>query len=108
MREMKSRRASALRMTRFATAVSEIARNAVVHGGGGEISVSITADEQYLVVRCQDHGPGIGNLEQAMQDGYTSRDGLGRGLGGAKRLSDTFDIRSAPGEGTVVTMSCRV
>lgn len=108
LKELRARGVSAIRMTRFATAVSEIARNVVNHGGGGELVMFITPDTQNLYVRCRDEGPGINDLEQAMTDGYTSRDGLGRGLGGAQRLSDRFEIRSAVGQGTVVLMSTRL
>ncbi|WP_237220276.1 ATP-binding protein [Salipiger sp. CCB-MM3] len=107
-RFMKDRGASTLRVTRFATAVSEIARNAIVHGGGGEISIYLDKRNEYLVVECRDKGPGIEDISLAMSDGYTSRGGLGRGLGGAKRLSHGFDIRSTPGEGTIVSMSVKL
>lgn len=107
-REMKARGASAIRVTRFATAVSEIARNAILHGGGGEMSVFLNAGEPYLVVECRDAGPGIEDLDRAMTDGYTSGGGMGRGLGGAKRLSDAFEIRPAASGGTVVTMKARL
>lgn len=107
-REMKARGASAIRVTRFATAVSEIARNAILHGGGGEMSVFLDPGEPYLVVECRDSGPGIEDLDQAMTDGYTSGGGLGRGLGGAKRLADMFEIRPAANGGTVVTLKARL
>lgn len=107
-RLMKERGASAIRVTRFATAVSEIARNAIVHGGGGEISVYLDARNDYLRVECRDAGPGIEDVPLAMTEGYTTAGGLGRGLSGAKRLSHDFEIRSAPGEGTVVVMSVKL
>ena len=107
-RIMKERGASAIRVTRFATAVSEIARNAIVHGGGGEISVYLDARNDYLRVECRDAGPGIEEVPLAMTEGYTTAGGLGRGLSGAKRLSHDFEIRSAPGEGTFVVMSVKL
>ena len=81
-RIMKERGASAIRVTRFATAVSEIARNAIVHGGGGEISVYLDARNDYLRVECRDAGPGIEDVPLAMTEGYTTAGGLGRGLSG--------------------------
>ncbi|AWI86676.1 ATP-binding protein (plasmid) [Alloyangia pacifica] len=107
-RFMKERGASALRVTRFATAVSEISRNAIVHGGGGDISIYLDARKEYLLVECRDTGPGIEDVTLAMTEGYTSGGGLGRGLGGAKRLSHDFEIRSVPGEGTTVSMSVKL
>lgn len=107
-REMKARGSSSIRVTRFATAVSEIARNAIVHGGGGEISICLDARQQYLLVECRDQGNGIEDIERAMIDGFTTAGGLGKGLGGARRLSHGFDIETAPGKGTTVRMSARL
>ncbi|WP_081875070.1 ATP-binding protein [Thioclava atlantica] len=107
-REMKARGTSTIRVTRFATAVSEIARNAIVHGDGGEISICIDARKEYLLVECRDRGRGIGDVEQAMIEGFTTAGGLGRGLGGARRLSHGFEIVTAPGEGTLVRMSAKL
>lgn len=107
-REMKARGASSLRVTRFATAVSEIARNAIVHGGGGEMSVSIDRRKEYLVVECRDTGRGIEDVERALTDGFTTGGGMGKGLGGARRLSHDFRIVTAPGAGTLVRMSTRL
>ncbi|MCA0942659.1 ATP-binding protein [Yangia mangrovi] len=107
-RFMKDRGASALRITRFATAVSEISRNAIVHGGGGDISIYLDGRNEYLHVECRDTGPGIEDVTLAMTEGYTSGGGLGRGLGGAKRLSHGFEIHSVPGEGTLVSMSVKL
>jgi serine/threonine-protein kinase RsbT len=107
-RELKARGVSTIRVTRFATAVSEIARNAIVHGGGGEISVCLDARKEYLLVECRDRGPGIADIGQAMVDGYTTAGGLGRGLGGAKRLSHAFEILPRDGGGTIVRMSTRI
>ncbi|MFD2740595.1 ATP-binding protein [Sulfitobacter aestuarii] len=107
-RFMKERNASALRVTRFATAVSEIARNAIVHGGGGEISIYLDATKTYLHIECRDSGPGIEDVTLALSEGYTTAGGLGRGLGGAKRLSHDFEIRPAPGKGTIVSMGVKL
>lgn len=92
--------------TKFVTAASELARNAVEHGGGGNGSIESvrSGTRSGIQVKVEDRGPGIGNLDQALRDGYTGKNGMGLGLGGAKRLSDTFEIRSAPGEGTSVTI----
>ncbi|MDT0684361.1 ATP-binding protein [Roseicyclus sp. F158] len=107
-RELKARGVSALRVTRFATAVSEIARNVIVHGGGGHFTVGLNAATSYLDVECRDRGRGIPDIEQAMKDGFTTAGGLGRGLGGAKRLSDRFEIETVPGQGTTVRMSAKI
>ena len=104
-RYMKEHGASALTVTRFATAVSEIARNAIVHAGGGEFSIYVDPRAKQLSVVCWDKGPGIEDIELALSDGYTSGGGLGRGLGGAKRLAKIFEIRTAVGGGTSVLMS---
>ena len=104
-RFMKERGASALKVTRFATAVSEIARNAIVHGGGGSIAIYVATRGGEIFIDCRDSGPGIVDIPLALTEGYTSAGGLGRGLGGAKRLSKSFEIRTTPGEGTSVLMS---
>ncbi|HBB84319.1 MAG TPA: ATP-binding protein [Sulfitobacter sp.] len=104
-RYMKEHGATALSVTRFATAVSEIARNAIVHAGGGEFSIYVDPRAKQLTVVCWDKGPGIEDVELALTDGYTSGGGLGRGLGGAKRLAKIFEIRTAIGRGTSVLMS---
>jgi len=92
--------------TKLVTAVSELARNAVIYGGGGEMEWAIVEDGGRKGVRLlfRDNGPGIPDIRQAMTDGWTSGNGLGLGLAGAKRLVDQFDIQSAPGEGTRVTI----
>jgi serine/threonine-protein kinase RsbT len=94
-------------VTLIATAISEIARNIVVHVGRGEISMRpVHEDERYgLVVVARDDGPGIRDLESALAHGYASRDGLGLGLPGARRLMDEFRIESNGGHGTQVTMT---
>jgi serine/threonine-protein kinase RsbT len=93
--------------TKIVTAASELGRNTVVHGGGGKATLEIIHDTVKRGVRLtfEDRGPGIPNIERAMQDGYTSGGGLGLGLGGSKRLSQEFAIESTPGEGTRVTIT---
>jgi serine/threonine-protein kinase RsbT len=92
--------------TLIATAISEIARNIVVHVGRGEIVLQpLYEDDRYgLVVVAQDEGPGIGDVDAALEHGFASGKGLGLGLPGARRLMDEFEIASDPGKGTVVTM----
>lgn len=93
--------------TKLVTAASELARNTVKYGGGGEahlINVQNGARKGVSLVFI-DHGPGIADVEQAMTDGYTSGGGMGLGLGGAKRLSDEFEIASEPGKGTTVRIT---
>jgi serine/threonine-protein kinase RsbT len=92
--------------TLVATAISEIARNIIVHAGRGEIVLNrICEDERYgLVVVARDYGPGIRDLRAALQDGYASRGGLGLGLPGARRLMDEFEVVSELDKGTTVTM----
>ena len=93
--------------TKIVTAASELARNVLVHGGGGEAHLSILQEgvRRGLRIVFEDHGPGIPDVSLAMQDGYTTGGTLGLGLGGAKRLVNDFDIVSAPGEGTKVTIT---
>ena len=90
--------------TRIATAVSELARNIVVHAGEGIILVReiIKGGSRGVEVLAIDQGPGISNIELVLRDGYSSKGSLGVGLGGAKRLVDEFEIKSAPGKGTTV------
>jgi serine/threonine-protein kinase RsbT len=92
--------------TKLITAASELARNTVVHGGGGEVTLEILNEHARLGfrLRFEDHGPGIADIAQALRDGYTTAGGLGLGLGGAKRLSNDFEIFSRPGEGTKVSI----
>ena len=92
--------------TLIATAISEIARNIVVHVGNGEILLEpMYEDGRYgLLVVAQDTGPGIPDIEAALDHGFASGKGLGLGLPGARRLMDEFQITSEPGKGTTVTM----
>ena len=92
--------------TRLTAAVSEITRNAIVHGGGGEMTVAVEIDDKTTVsVVITDHGPGIADVEMAMADGWSSGGSLGAGLPGARRLVHSFHIESTPGRGTTVTMA---
>jgi serine/threonine-protein kinase RsbT len=92
--------------TLIATAISELARNIVMHVGHGEITMRpLYEDRRYgLVVIVRDEGQGIPDVEAALRDGFASRGGLGLGLPGARRLMDEFEIASEPGKGTTVTM----
>jgi serine/threonine-protein kinase RsbT len=94
-------------LTKFVTAASEIARNTVEYGGGGALLVEELRDglRQGVRLTFEDEGPGIANIAQAMTDGYTSGGGMGLGLGGTKRLVDEFELASAPGSGTRVTIT---
>ena len=92
--------------TKYITAASELARNVLRYGGGGEGRINYLRDggRQGLELSFSDQGPGIADIALALSDGYTSGGGLGLGLGGAKRLSDEFQIDTAPGAGTTVTI----
>lgn len=98
---------SLVNQTKLVTAVSELARNAVVHGGGGEVVIEPVADGAARGVRLviSDTGPGIPDIAQALTDGYSTGHGLGLGLGGARRLVDDFSIETGPGQGTTVTIA---
>jgi serine/threonine-protein kinase RsbT len=93
--------------TKLVTAASELARNMVDYGGGGTVRMEVLDDGRRKGIRLTfvDHGPGIADIPQALRDGFTSGAGMGLGLGGAKRLSNEFDIESKPGEGTRVTIT---
>jgi serine/threonine-protein kinase RsbT len=92
--------------TKIVTAASELARNMLIYGGGGEVTLELLQDgiRHGLRVHFVDTGPGIPNIELALRDGFTTGKGTGLGLGGAKRLVNQFDIESAPGKGTRVTI----
>lgn len=92
--------------TKIVTAASELARNMVDYGGGGTLLLETLDDgiRKGLRLTFEDHGPGIPNIESALRDGFTTGSGLGLGLGGARRLSNEFQLQSAPGEGTRVTI----
>ena len=93
--------------TKVVTEASELARNVLQHGGGGTLTASALNDDNRRGLRLifEDQGPGIADIQLAMKDGYTSGGGLGLGLGGAKRLSNEFEIESTPGAGTRVTIA---
>ena len=93
-------------LTKIVTAASEIARNTLDYGKGGTITLEEVRDGLRQGVRLvfADEGPGIADVAQAMTDGYTSGSGMGLGLGGTKRLVDEFDLQSAVGQGTRVTI----
>src|SRR4051812_7449906 len=93
--------------TKIITAASELARNALDYGGGGQVRLEIieNAGRRGLRLCFEDHGPGIADIDAALKDGFTTGKGMGLGLGGAKRLSNEFSIVSTPGEGTKVTIA---
>jgi serine/threonine-protein kinase RsbT len=92
--------------TKLVTAASELARNTVVYGGGGTLRMEALEDgvRKGLRLEFADEGPGIPDLETALRDGYTTGNGLGLGLGGARRLVNEFAIESQVGEGTRITV----
>ena len=98
---------SLVEQTKLVTAASELARNALEHGGGGFMELEHVVDRTRRGIRLTfvDEGPGIPDITVAMKDGYTTGSGLGLGLGGAKRLSSDFSIESAPGKGTRVAIT---
>jgi serine/threonine-protein kinase RsbT len=93
--------------TKIVTAASELARNTLVHGGGGSATIEIVGNgvRRGLRLTFEDQGPGILDVALAMKDGYSTAGGLGLGLSGAKRLSNEFDIQTAQGSGTRVTIT---
>lgn len=92
--------------TKIVTAASELARNAYGYGGGGSMTLEELVDggRRGLRLTFEDQGPGIPDVEMALKDGYTTGGGMGLGLGGTRRLVHEFDIKTAPGEGTRVTI----
>ncbi|CAK0766559.1 Serine/threonine-protein kinase RsbT [Gammaproteobacteria bacterium] len=96
--------------TRLATAVSELTRNVLQYAGSGQCRVTDESDATIVKIRVEveDQGPGIPDVEQAMQNGYSTSGGLGVGLPGTRRLMDEFDIESKPGATRVmITMNRR-
>lgn len=93
--------------TKLVTAVSELARNTVIHGGGGRALLEKVdqAGKSGIRLTFEDQGPGIPDIARALQDGYTTGSGLGLGLGGAKRLVHEFAIDSQPGSGTKIVIT---
>ena len=93
-------------LTLLATAISEVARNITTYAGEGEVTLRVVSEDgrRGIEVLANDDGPGIADVELAMQDGYTTGNGLGLGLPGTRRLVDDFDLRTAPGAGTSVRL----
>ncbi len=98
---------SLLDQTRVVTAVSELARNIVVHAKRGMMSAWPVSKNKMAGIRCQfkDEGPGIANVRQALTEGFSTTNSLGLGLSGARKLSAEFDIQTEVGKGTVVTIT---
>jgi serine/threonine-protein kinase RsbT len=98
---------SLIEQTKLVTAASEIARNTLEYGGGGEAILETREVDGRcgVIVRFIDHGPGIPDIELALKDGYTTGKGLGHGLGGAKRLVEVFEISSTLGVGTNILIA---
>lgn len=97
---------SLVEQTKIVTAASELARNTLVHGGGGHMELAAVDGPAGRGIRLTfaDEGPGIPDVDAALSDGYTTGNGLGLGLGGARRLVQEFAIDSMPGGGTTVTV----
>lgn len=100
-------RFSLVDQTKLVTAASELARNALDHGKGGEMTIETLAAGTKTGIRLvfEDQGPGIQDIEQALRDGFTTGSGMGLGLGGSKRLVNEFSIQSEAGKGTRVTVA---
>jgi serine/threonine-protein kinase RsbT len=98
---------SLVEQTKMVTAASELARNTLEHGGGGNVQMQVLNNEMRrgLKLTFSDKGPGIVDVAEALRDGFTTGNGMGLGLGGAKRLVNEFEIDSAPGRGTKVTIT---
>ena len=93
--------------TKMITAASELSRNTLVHGGGGQMRWELLDDgvRRGLRLLFEDEGPGIADIRLALTDGWTSGGGMGLGLPGSKRLVHEFEIASAPGQGTRVSIA---
>jgi serine/threonine-protein kinase RsbT len=93
--------------TKIVTAASSLARNALLHGGGGEMRIELLQENGRTGLRLvfADSGPGIADVELALRDGYTTKGGMGLGLGGSRRLVNEFAIESKVGQGTTVTVT---
>lgn len=92
--------------TLLATAISEVTRNIISYAGRGAVSIATVDDRGRRGVRvvASDSGPGIQDVDEALEDGFSTGPGMGIGLPGARRLTDEFEVHSVPGEGTTVTM----
>lgn len=99
-------RFSLVDQTKLVTAASELARNALDHGQGGQMAIEVVngAARTGLKLVFEDNGPGIADIEMALKDGYTTGAGMGLGLGGSKRLVNDFSIESEVGKGTKITV----
>ena len=97
---------SLVNQTKLITAASELVRNMLKYGGGGTAFIEVVSDNRNSGIRLlfEDNGPGIKDVELAMKDGYSTGKSLGLGLPGARRLVNEFDIKSKPGEGTIVSI----
>jgi serine/threonine-protein kinase RsbT len=99
-------RFSLVDQTKVVTASSELARNTLIHGKGGHVTMEVVSEPPGVAyglrLAFEDTGPGIENIEQALQDGFTTGGGMGLGLPGARRLANEFEIQSQPGKGTRV------
>jgi serine/threonine-protein kinase RsbT len=93
-------------LTLLATAISEVARNITTYAGEGEVQLRVVTDggREGIEVIAADEGPGIADVERAMQDGYTTGNGLGLGLPGTRRLVDDFELETVPGAGTRIRL----
>ncbi|MGW6286035.1 anti-sigma regulatory factor [Streptomyces sp. NPDC055107] len=100
-------RFSLVEQTKLITAASELARNTLVHGGGGTMTASVVEERGRRGTRLvfADEGPGIADVDLALTDGWTSGGGMGLGLSGSRRLVDDFVLETEPGRGTVVTVT---
>jgi serine/threonine-protein kinase RsbT len=107
VRELSSRLGfSLVDQTKVVTAASELARNTVIYGGGGTLTLeTLNGPRTGLRLTFEDKGPGIADTDMALRDGFTTGSGLGLGLGGAKRLVNEFEIISRLGQGTKVTIT---
>jgi serine/threonine-protein kinase RsbT len=97
---------SLLETTKLVTAASELARNTLEHGGGGYAEIEVCTDGIHHGVRMRfvDEGPGIPDVEAALRDGFSTGKGMGLGFGGSRRLVNEFEVITAPGRGTRVTV----
>jgi serine/threonine-protein kinase RsbT len=96
---------SLVEQTKIVTAASELARNTLEHGRGGEVQLALLTNgaRQGIQLAFSDQGPGIPDVKLALSDGYTTGKGMGLGLGGSKRLMNEFEIETEPGVGTKIT-----
>src|SRR5215468_10780197 len=107
VREMSAQMGfSLVDQTKIVTAASELARNTIIHGGGGELRLEqLNGPRNGLRLTFEDNGPGIPDVALALRDGFTTGSGLGLGLGGSKRLVNEFEIASRVNEGTQVSIT---